>query len=117
MAEMLGEREQKLLAAVPIYLERRFAHWRERHARLAAQTLVSAEASIDVDINVDAGTQVGVDASPPAPDPQEEAQRWLAPGGWLHGFQQDMRQMLLAELQTRLAPVQGLIEAAGAQPH
>lgn len=65
MAEMLGEREQKLLAAVPVYLERRFRHWRQ--------------------------VQAGVGQ---------------------HGFRQDMRQMLQAELQARLQPVVGLIEAA-----
>lgn len=69
MAQMLGEREQKLLNAVPLYLERRFEHWRQT---------------------------------------QQHAQ---VTGGWLHGFQQDMRQMLLAELQLRLQPILGLIEA------
>lgn len=69
MVQMLGEREQKLLSAVPLYLERRFEHWRQT---------------------------------------QQHAQ---AAGGWLHGFQQDMRQMLLAELQLRLQPILGLIEA------
>jgi hypothetical protein len=29
MAQLFGEREQKLLAAVPLYLERRFGHWRQ----------------------------------------------------------------------------------------
>lgn len=69
MVQMLGEREQKLLSAVPLYLERRFEHWRQT---------------------------------------QQHAQ---ATSGWLHGFQQDMRQMLLAELQLRLQPILGLIEA------
>ena len=69
MVQMLGEREQKLLSAVPLYLERRLEHWRQT---------------------------------------QQHAQ---ATSGWLHGFQQDMRQMLLAELQLRLQPILGLIEA------
>jgi hypothetical protein len=69
MVEMLGDREQKLMSAVPVYLERRFTHWRE----------------------------AGV-----ADDEK---------GAWLHGFRQDMRQMLLAELHVRLQPVLGLIEA------
>lgn len=69
MVQMLGEREQKLLSAVPLYLERRFEHWRQT---------------------------------------QQHAQ---ATSGWLHGFHQDMRQMLLAELQLRLQPILGLIEA------
>lgn len=32
MAQLLGEREQKLLMAVPVYLERRFEHWRQQPA-------------------------------------------------------------------------------------
>lgn len=91
MADMLGQREQKLLAAVPIYLERRFVHWRQVHEY--AQAAMGAATDVDA--------------------PQEETQRGLQTGGgWLHGFQRDMRQMLLAELQVRLQPVLGLIEAA-----
>ncbi|MFT3858621.1 MAG: DUF3348 family protein [Aquabacterium sp.] len=67
MAEMLAEREQKLLAAVPVYLERRFAQAQQQAA------------------DHDAGRLAFLD---------------------------DMRQVLMAEWQTRMHPVQGLIESA-----
>lgn len=87
MAEMLEEREHKLLAAVPVYLERRFAHWRQmRQHKLAAAGMPQ--------------------------DDDNDPQHSLLAGAWLHGFQLDMRQMLLAELQLRLQPALGLIEAA-----
>ena len=82
MAQMLGPREQKLLTTVPVYLERRFEH---RHA-CHRQQLAASGLSDD-----------------PGP--------WRLPGGWLHDFQHDLREMLLAELQVRLLPILGLIEA------
>ncbi|MCU5783138.1 hypothetical protein MA04_02438 [Alcanivorax balearicus MACL04] len=42
------------------------------------------------------------------PDPMDA---WVAPGGWLHQFRQEMQTLLLAELETRLEPVQGLLDA------
>ena len=36
---------------------------------------------------------------------------WLQPGAWLHTFCQDMRAVLLAELELRLQPVAGLLDA------
>lgn len=44
------------------------------------------------------------------PTPDDPA-RWLQPGAWLHTFCQDMRAVLLAELELRLQPVAGLLEA------
>jgi hypothetical protein len=44
------------------------------------------------------------------PTPDDPA-RWLQPGAWLHTFCQDMRVVLLAELELRLQPVAGLLEA------
>lgn len=77
MTQMLGEREQKLLAAVPLYLERRFEQCRQT-----------------------------------APDPTPGDDPSADKASWLPLFHQDMRQMLLSELQLRLQPVLGLIEAA-----
>jgi hypothetical protein len=77
MEQMLGPRAQKLLASVPVFLERRFAYWRQAQER--------------------------------APQP---ADRWHQPGGWVHAFEHDMKEMLLAELHLRLRPLQGLVEAA-----
>lgn len=77
MEQMLGPRAQKLLASVPVFLERRFQHWRQAHER--------------------------------TPQP---ATQWHQPGGWVHAFEHDMREMLLAELHLRLRPLLGLVEAA-----
>lgn len=41
----------------------------------------------------------------------DEPARWREPGGWLHTFADDWRQVLLAELDLRLQPVTGLAEA------
>lgn len=47
-----------------------------------------------------------------APTPADLA-AWRCPGGWLHQFEADWQQVLCAELDLRLQPVAGLIEAAG----
>ena len=69
MEQMLGGREQKLLASVPVLLERRFEHLRKTH-------------------------QLGPDAAQ-----QQDV------------FGKEMQEALLAELEVRLQPVVGLIEA------
>lgn len=86
LEQVLGAREQKLLTTVPVYLERRHTHWLEAHRLLRA-----------------ASGQAGEHDAPEA---------WAQPGGWLHSFRQDLRELLLAELQVRLQPIAGLIEAA-----
>ena len=40
-----------------------------------------------------------------------EPHHWLISGGWLALFYQDMLELLLAELDVRLQPVVGLLEA------
>ena len=82
MEQMLGGREQKLLSTVPVLLERRFGHLRKTH-------------------------QHGLD-----PAQQQDAQAlWQQPGGWPDAFGKEMQEVLLAELEVRLQPVMGLIEA------
>ena len=41
----------------------------------------------------------------------DEPQRWMQPGGWLEQFCGEMQGLLLAELEVRLQPILGLIEA------
>lgn len=82
MEQMLGAREQKLLATVPVYLERRFESRRQAHK--AWLTATQAE---------------------------DDPKTWRQPGAWLHGFQQDWRDILTADMTARLLPVVGLIEA------
>jgi len=82
LEQMLGSREQGLMGTVPAVLERQFENRRAAHRQ--AQ-----------------------DATQPADDPA----CWRQPGGWLHAFAKDMEAALLAELEVRLQPVTGMMEA------
>jgi hypothetical protein len=80
--KILGARERQLLATVPALLEKRFTLLASAHRqRLAA-----------------------------AGQPDDPA-RWGAPGGWLADFGKELVMVLLAELDLRLQPTVGLIEA------
>lgn len=82
MEQMFGGREQKLLSTVPVLLERRFGHLRKTR-------------------------QLGLDAA----QQQDALASWRQPGGWLDVFGKEVQEVLLAELEVRLQPVVGLIEA------
>jgi hypothetical protein len=79
---LLAAREQTLLPTVGTLLEGRF-----NALRLAHQQAIELAGEPD--------------------DPT----RWHEPGGWLAHFRQDWSQALLAELDLRLEPTAGLIEA------
>lgn len=79
---LLAERERTLLAAVPAQLEHRFA--RRRDAYLQAVSRADAD---------------------------DEPSCWLQPGAWLAEFRSELEALLLAELDLRLQPIFGLIEA------
>ena len=80
--KILSARERQLLATVPVLLEKRFTLRTSAHRqRLAA-----------------------------AGQPDDPA-RWGAPGGWLADFGKEFETVLLAELDLRLQPTVGLIEA------
>ncbi len=80
--ETFGEREQQLLATLPALAERCFERRLEAH-RQALQ----------------------------ASGQPDRPQAWRQPSGWLDTFGEDWRRILLAELELRLEPVAGLIEA------
>ena len=80
--QALSTRERTLLSTVSSLLAKRFEHLYATHQ--AAR--------------VDAQTE-------------DEPARWMEPGGWLARFCREMQAVLLAELDTRLQPVAGLIEA------
>lgn len=45
-------------------------------------------------------------------------EQWIAPGGWLAQFCMDLQALLLAELELRLQPILGLVEAMNSMdPH
>lgn len=83
MEQMLAAREQRLWASLAGHLERRLEHRHEQHhRRLQARGLA------------------------------DEPPRWRQEGGWLWAFERDMQALLMAELQVRMAPITGLLEAA-----
>lgn len=79
--QAFAPRERSLLAGVPQLLGRRFEQLHQAHR-----------------------------SALPAEAPDDPA-GWLQPGAWLHSFCQDMRVVLLAELDLRLQPVLGLMDA------
>ena len=78
----LNERESKLLAHVPGLLEKRFTQLRQEH-------------------------QITLERSGLTDNPAY----WMHAGGWLARFRTDLQTVLLAELDLRLQPTVGLIEA------
>ena len=82
LEKILSERERRLFGTVPVLLERRFEQWLKTHQ----QTLA---------------------ANGQADDPAT----WMRPGAWLASFRDEMRSVLLAELEIRLEPSTGLVEA------
>lgn len=91
MERALSERERSLLAAVPGLLAGHFQRLRE------AEQLMLADAEAPAD---DAAAPV---TTAPAPA--------VTPGTWLETFRKDMQSVLLAELDVRLQPVEGLLAA------
>jgi hypothetical protein len=79
---ILSEREARLLATLPKLLKKRFAHLRQQHLQTLADTQ---------------------QADKPA--------QWMQPGGWLARFCNELQTVLLAELDLRLQPAVGLLEA------
>ena len=80
--KILSARERQLLATVPALLERRFALLASAHRQRLAET-----------------------GQPDDPG------LWMQPGGWLADFGKELAMVLLAELDLRLQPTVGLIEA------
>ncbi len=80
--DLLAAREQALLPTTAALLERRHHQLRAAHRQVHEAT----------------------------GEPDDPA-LWRRPGGWLHTFATDWRNALLAELDLRLEPAQGLAEA------
>lgn len=94
LAGALAPREQALLAQLPVLLEKH--HTRLREAAPAAAQPFEAAA---------------------APAPAARARKPQATPAWLTTFRHDMRRMLQAELELRLQPTLGLLDALrGAVP-
>lgn len=83
--KILAEREGHLLSMVPTLLQRRYDQRLLEHRQKR-------------------GNVAGADD---ADDPAT----WMRPGGWLAGFCTELQDILLAELDLRLQPILGLMEA------
>jgi hypothetical protein len=79
---ILSEREARLLATLPQLLKKRFAHLRAQHQ----QTLVDTQQA-------------------------DRPEQWMQAGAWLARFCHELQTVLLAELDLRLQPAVGLLEA------
>jgi hypothetical protein len=80
--KILREREKQLLAKLPVLLKKRFEHLFNEHQQKLAETQ----------------------------QPDNPA-AWSKTGGWLARFCLDMQMLLLAEMELRLQPTMGLLEA------
>jgi hypothetical protein len=83
----LSEREGYLLAKIPNLLEKRFRQLHDAHRQTAAGA-----------------------------SPTDHPGLWTRPGGWLARYGQELHTVLLAELDLRLQPSVGLIEALQHEP-
>jgi hypothetical protein len=101
MERALGERERTLLGAVPGMLAPHFEKLREAEQ----QALAAANAESANGTGFDAAAQ-----TPEAPEASANAAP-LTPGAWLDVFRKDMQSVLLAELEVRFQPVEGLLAA------
>ncbi|WP_027777565.1 DUF3348 domain-containing protein [Paraburkholderia caledonica] len=139
MERALGERERNLLASVPVLLAGHFERLREAaqqaqgqelepaaddgtqaesaasraastaagNAAAAAAAGSAAEGSVEPKVHVQAQPQPQAPALDAAPRPAHA----VAPNAWLDVFRKDMQSVLLAELDVRLQPVEGLLAA------
>ena len=79
---ILNEREARLLATLPQLMKKRFAHLRKQHEQTLADTQQA-----------------------------DRPDQWMQPGAWLARFCHELQTVLLAELDLRLQPAIGLLEA------
>jgi hypothetical protein len=106
MERALGERERAVLAGVPGLLGGHFERLREAAQRGAAEVEVGADAEASAHATVQTQTRaairVAVTAGHAAP---------VTSDAWLDVFRKDMQSVLLAELDVRFQPVEGLLAA------
>jgi hypothetical protein len=139
MERALGERERNLLASVPVLLAGHFERLREAAQQAQGQELepaaddgtqaesaasraastaagnaaAAAAAGSAADGSVEPKAHVQAQPQPQAPalDAAPRPAHAVAPNAWLDVFRKDMQSVLLAELDVRLQPVEGLLAA------
>ena len=105
MERALGERERILLAAVPGLLSGHFERLRAAAERETAQAEAEAEAEAH------AAAPIQAHAAGRAAVPPGHAAPVTPDAAWLDVFRKDMQSVLLAELDVRFQPVEGLLAA------
>lgn len=98
MEQALGAHERGLMATVPALLEKRFERLRAAHRAMPAKGRAS-----DTPDALDASNASNASNTP-------------AGGEWTDLFRRDMQAVLLAELDIRLQPVEGLLAALRTTP-
>ncbi|MFT4065730.1 DUF3348 domain-containing protein [Paraburkholderia sp.] len=118
MERALGERERTLLAAVPGLLGGHFERLREAAERRSAEAQADADANAapqqPTEAPARAAARVGTRAAATHPASAAVTPGRLAPvtpDAWLDVFRKDMQSVLLAELDVRFQPVEGLLAA------
>ncbi len=116
MERSLGAREQRVLATIPALLGTYF----ERLRRAGQQTLAEAEAAgggaetlVETPVETAAANNMANNMANSAASRAVHAA--ILPGAWLTAFRKDMQSVLLAELDIRFQPVQGLLAALRAR--
>lgn len=140
MDRALLPKERALLAVIPKLLQGHFDRLRNAEAAALAEAEAAAKAGAEAEANAAASATAAENAvenagekaqaaaaldgddalakpqaDAPAPAQQASAAAGTAspvtPGAWLDVFRKDMRSVLLAELDVRLQPVEGLLAA------
>jgi len=107
MEQALDPQEQRLLATVPSLLEKYFKRLRQGHlATLAHETDETDQAAQAV---------MGDTPAPEGPSKPSSSPIQAQPAAWLDAFGKDMQGVLLAELDIRFQPVEGLLDALRAK--
>jgi hypothetical protein len=123
MERALSRRERTLWSAGPVLLGQHFERLREaaRHGAEAPTPEVPASTvpASEVPASEVAASEVAASEVPSCEVPTSEVPRFEEPASdaWLEVFRNDMRKVLLAELDVRLQPAQGLLAALSAVPH
>jgi hypothetical protein len=98
LSDTLADYTARVFASIPRLLARRFFYLNKQYrAERDAQFEVAAESTMTLDLVSKA------DLNSP--------QQWLRKGAWLDNFINEMQGLLLAELDLRLMPLIGLMEA------
>ncbi|KRC86064.1 hypothetical protein D3C87_437100 [compost metagenome] len=115
MDRALLPKERALLGAIPKLLQGHFNRLRQAEESALAEAQAEADAEAEAEAASTATRTTEPDGGPQArangPAQVPPAAVAATPGAWLDTFRNDMRSVLLAELDVRLQPVEGLLAA------